>query len=250
MLGGRGDDVLKGNAGSDTASSFREREGYVILRDGSDWLVRDRFRAPVLNEGFDLLEGFEFLKFSDMILPLTSPPRPSGVRPGAHSEFLFDSVYYLVSHGGALVDKTAAGALNHWRSTGASEGYSPTSWFDATWYENRWSDLKALQLSDEVLFWHFNLSGVWEGRAPGPKFERFDGARYLAENRDVAAYVDGHIPGRFVRQPQQWCDRALHSVWRGRRAKSIRSNRARDRNGLLRLRKVCTDLLLVDGVMR
>ena len=40
---------------------------------------------------------------------------------------------------------------------------------------------------------HYNLYGVWEGRSGGPKFELFDGNRYLAENPDVAAYVDANV---------------------------------------------------------
>lgn len=41
---------------------------------------------------------------------------------------------------------------------------------------------------------HYNLYGVWEGRSAGPKFDQFDGPRYLAENPDVAAYVNSHLP--------------------------------------------------------
>ena len=34
---------------------------------------------------------------------------------------------------------------------------------------------------------------MWEGRAPGPTFDTFDGNRYLADNPDVAAYVDAFV---------------------------------------------------------
>ena len=34
---------------------------------------------------------------------------------------------------------------------------------------------------------------MWEGRSAGPKFDTFDGERYLRENTDVAAYVDAFI---------------------------------------------------------
>ncbi|HQP68095.1 MAG TPA: hypothetical protein PK072_15740, partial [Quisquiliibacterium sp.] len=50
-----------------------------------------------------------------------------------------------------------------------------------------------LALDDATLFLHYNLYGVWEGRSAAPRFESFDGARYLAQNPDVAAYVDGHL---------------------------------------------------------
>jgi hypothetical protein len=58
----------------------------------------------------------------------------------------------------------------------------------------RWPDLGALGLDDATLFRHYNRFGVWEGRSPGPAFDRFDGERYLRENPDVAAYVDAHLP--------------------------------------------------------
>jgi hypothetical protein len=40
---------------------------------------------------------------------------------------------------------------------------------------------------------HYNLYGVWEGRSAGPKFDQFNGNRYLTDNPDVAAYVDAYI---------------------------------------------------------
>ncbi len=40
---------------------------------------------------------------------------------------------------------------------------------------------------------HYNLYGVWEGRSAGPALDRFNGTRYLADNPDVAAYVDAHV---------------------------------------------------------
>ena len=65
-------------------------------------------------------------------------------------------------------------------------------WFDPVYYANRWPDLKALHLDALTLFAHYNLYGVWEGRSAGPMFEHYDGARYLRDNPDVAAYVDAN----------------------------------------------------------
>ena len=66
-------------------------------------------------------------------------------------------------------------------------------WFDADYYANRWDDLKQLNLTPDILFMHYNLYGVWEGRSAGPMFDRYDGDRYLTDNPDVAAYVDAYV---------------------------------------------------------
>ena len=62
-----------------------------------------------------------------------------------------------------------------------------------TRYAGRWADLKSTQLDAATLFQHYNLYGVWEGRSAGPAFDRYDGARYLRDNPDVAAYVDANV---------------------------------------------------------
>jgi hypothetical protein len=88
---------------------------------------------------------------------------------------------------------TAAQAREHYFATGAALGKAPNSWFDASYYENKWADLKALNLDDATLFAHYNRYGVWEGRSGGAAFDKFDGSRYLADNAEVAAYVDSHV---------------------------------------------------------
>jgi len=40
---------------------------------------------------------------------------------------------------------------------------------------------------------HFNLFGVFEGRTPGRALAHFDGERYLDDNPDVAAFVNGNL---------------------------------------------------------
>ncbi|UCE30224.1 MAG: hypothetical protein JSW68_08980, partial [Burkholderiales bacterium] len=192
LAGGIGDDLLAGGPGVDTAAFDGERSAYQVARDGAHWLVSDR--ATRGGDGTDTITETELLAFADMTLPLLAPPRPASVGPGLDADFLFDPIYYLLAHGAAIDEHTTAGALAHWQSDGASQGWAPNAWFDAVWYANRWPDLAQLELDDATLFSHFNLFGVWEGRAPGPRFAQFDGARYLEENPDVAAYVDASLP--------------------------------------------------------
>jgi len=78
-------------------------------------------------------------------------------------------------------------------NTGASQGKKPNAWFDPVYYTNKWADLKPLNLDAATLFKHYNLFGVWEGRSAGPMFDHYDGNRYLADNPDVAAYVDAYV---------------------------------------------------------
>ena len=92
---------------------------------------------------------------------------------------------------GSKIDLSSA--LQHFRSTGAAEDRNPTRWFDADFYRASHSDLRNGGFDDATLFEHFNLYGVWEGRAPSDTFAHFDGGRYLRENPDVAAYVNDHL---------------------------------------------------------
>ncbi len=188
VVGGAGDDTLAGGAGADTAVYARTRADYTVAHAGTQWTIAAKTGA----EERDTLTGFETLAFSDASLPLVVPARSGPVGPGLDADFLFDPVYYLLANGD-VASRTLDGALAHWLATGAAQGRAPNAWFDADWYASRWADLAPLHLDDATLFAHFNLFGVWEGRAPGPDFAAFDGARYLRENPDVAAYVDAYL---------------------------------------------------------
>ena len=82
-------------------------------------------------------------------------------------------------------------ALLHYLQRGAAEDRAPNGWFDDDFYRASNADLAGLD--DATLFMHFNLHGVWEGRAPSGLFATFDGQRYLDDNPDVAAYVHAHL---------------------------------------------------------
>lgn len=122
------------------------------------------------------------------------PPSITVLGKGQSADFLFDAPYYLAANPLATSGVTIASAPAHYRSIGAASGLSPAPWFDATWYEARWPDLARIGLDDATLFAHFNLFGVWEGRAPSARFQAFDGPRYLTENPDVAAFVNANLP--------------------------------------------------------
>lgn len=112
---------------------------------------------------------------------------------GKIQSFLFDASYYLLSNPDLVPTVTLATAYDHYKTVGAAKGESPNTWFDPVYYANKWPDLKSLNLDAATLFMHYNLYGVWEGRSAGPAFDHYDGARYLADNPDVAAYVDAYV---------------------------------------------------------
>jgi hypothetical protein len=135
----------------------------------------------------------EQLEFSDKSFDLVNLPRTSAPTYGKTGTFLFDPVYYLLNNADLVPTQTLATAAEHYLGAGAAQGKAPNSWFDPAYYSNKWADLNALDLDAATLFLHYNLFGVWEGRAAGPKFDAFDGNKYLTDNPDVAAYVDANV---------------------------------------------------------
>jgi Ca2+-binding RTX toxin-like protein len=190
-LGGgpRGDDVLDGGAGTDTALFIAASTGFRIEKTGNTFKVVDE----IGEEGADTLLAMEKLQFADKTFDLVNLPRSGVPAYNTNSGFLFDAVYYLLDNPELVPTLSLATALQHYFATGAAQGKQPNSWFDPNYYENRWPDLTAGNFSDDILFMHYNLYGVWEGRSAGPVFDQFDGNRYLADNPDVAAYVDAFV---------------------------------------------------------
>ena len=190
--GGADNDSITGGAGNDTAGYAGTRDSYEIRKLSFGWQVG----ARTGDEGTDTLSGVEYLQFTDGTLALVAPAPPAGTPAPAYrqsGDFLFDPVYYLLANPQLPATVTLENAAADYLAAGAAQGRSPNAWFDAAWYENRWPDLTPLGLDDATLFMHYNLYGVWEGRAPGPKFQNFDGNRYLTDNLDVAAYVDAYV---------------------------------------------------------
>ena len=189
LQGNAGDDRLEGGAGVDTAVYEGVAATFSFARSGTQWILHD----VSASEGTDTLTGIERLAFADKTLELVNLPRTGVPAYGVNPGFLFDAVYYLLDNTALVPTVTRETALQHYFSTGAAQGLDPNSWFDPVYYANRWADLKPLNLDDATLFMHYNLYGVWEGRSAGPKFDTFDGNRYLTDNPDVAAYVDAFI---------------------------------------------------------
>ncbi len=190
FTGGGGNDRIEGGGGSDTSLYLSARAQYrVTIEPGREVLVESLDGAG----GSDTLISIERLRFSDAELPVLWRREALAPGPGVDPDFLFDPVFYLLGNSALLPSGDPVAARSHYFAAGAAAGLAPASWFDAGWYEQRWNDLRSAGLDDATLFMHFNLFGVWEGRAPGPKFEHFDGNRYLADNPDVAAYVDAYI---------------------------------------------------------
>ena len=183
------DDVLNGGAGQDTAVFAGPRDGYAVALRGGAFEVTDLAGS----DGRDRLVDIEFLAFADQTVALQAPLRTAAPAYASTPGFLFDPVHYLLANSDLVPTVSVEAAWAHYAATGAAEGRLPNAWFDAAWYAQRWPDLTPFRTDPATLFAHYNLYGVWEGRAAGPTFDRFDGARYLADNPDVAAYVDAFI---------------------------------------------------------
>lgn len=184
-----GDDLFDGGEGSDALLLSGPRANYLIQKSGGIWLSLDTTGV----DGLDAANSIEMLAFDDVSIPLVWAGSGAAPQYAADPAFLFDPAYYALAHTAELSGYDAETTLAHYLSGGAAQGNAPNGWFDAAYYQARWPDLSALTLDAATLFAHYNLYGVWEGRSGGPAFHAFDGARYLADNPDVAAYVDAFI---------------------------------------------------------
>ncbi len=188
LTGGPGADVLAGGSGRDAAVYAGSSTEYRVIREFAHWHVIDKFLPEVL----DTLIGVEQLRFADKSFEMVNPARTGTVAQGVNPTLLFDPVYYLLGSPDLVPTVSLAAAAEHYMSVGANQGRLPNVWFQPAYYASHYADLRDLHLDDGVLFAHYNLFGVWEGRAAGSLLENFNGARYLADNPDVAAYVDAH----------------------------------------------------------
>lgn len=198
IAGGPGSDVIDGGPGLDTAVFSGSISDYSIRYDRSDntaTVTGSMFRQMIGLDGSDTLMNIERLQFADKTFELNNLPRTMTPGFGKSDSFLFDAAFYLLEHPYLVPTVTLSTALNHYKATVGNmlNSASPNVWFDPAYYASKWPDLAALNLDAGTLFAHYNLYGVWEGRSAGPAFDDYDGARYLRENPDVAAYVDANV---------------------------------------------------------
>ena len=192
LTGTSGNDTINGGAGIDTAILSGAIANYFISynRALGTATIKDH---RVGGDGTDTLSSIEKLQFADKTFELLNLPRTQPAAFNASASFLFDAAYYLLKNPDLVPAVTLATAYDNYRTVGAAAGDAPNTWFDPVYYANKWADLKALNLDAATLFMHYNLYGVWEGRSAGPTFDTYDGTRYLADNPDVAAYVDAYV---------------------------------------------------------
>jgi len=182
-----GNDRVDGGTGTDTMSYSQARAALQVGRvDGSVRVVG--------RDSVDELTSIEVLRFADKSLNLIEPTRNASPAYGADNAFLFDPTYYLLANWDLVPTLTMATASAHFFASGGAEGRQPANWFNAQFYAHHYPDLAAYATAPALLFAHYNLFGVWEGRAANVALQSFDGTRYLADNPDVAEYVQANLP--------------------------------------------------------
>ncbi|MCL4745667.1 MAG: hypothetical protein KJZ83_09640, partial [Burkholderiaceae bacterium] len=190
LFGGAGSDTLDGGDGIDTAIYSEPIHRYRLERTGVNWEIT---RKSDSGDSDLIFPSVERVIFEGTSYALTNPPQAGLPGLGASRDFLFDSVYYMFSNPDLVPTVDFSQASQHYLSTGAFEGRDPNSWFDPAYYANKWADLRSGQFDNAVLFMHYNLYGVWEGRSAAAAFDRFSGDRYLSENPDVGVFVDANL---------------------------------------------------------
>ncbi|MFO1199741.1 MAG: hypothetical protein U1E86_22515 [Burkholderiaceae bacterium] len=113
----------------------------------------------------------------------------------------FNAAYYVANYSvvkdanGNVIDNSLANfagdPLQHYVTVGAAKGYMPSAAFDPIFYRAQYADVQSLSGADLLV--QYAKFGVNEGRAPNAEMASFDGARYLADYPDVAAYVNAHL---------------------------------------------------------
>ena len=189
LIGLGGSDTLDGAGGWDTAILSRSGSGVRIEHAAGHWILSDASGTGDI----ETLLNIEVIAFTDRSVVIAAPARIAVPTCNTDAAFLFDAVWYQLDNAEVVPVIDVDTAQQHYFSIGAAQGRTPNAWFDADYYGRRWADLAALDLDAATLFRHYNLYGVWEGRSAGAVLDTFDGVRYLRDNPDVAAYVDGHL---------------------------------------------------------
>jgi hypothetical protein len=111
----------------------------------------------------------------------------------------FDPVFYANAYSDSInlwlsiPGNAGKSLLQHYVEVGSTQGYWTSAAFNPQFYFAQWPDLQSAGLSGSDLLAHWVTHGIAEGRAATAEALGFDGARYLAEYPDVAAYVNAHL---------------------------------------------------------
>lgn len=182
-----GNDRVDGGAGTDTMIYNQPRTALQV-----GWVDGDL--RVVGQDSVDSLRNIELVQFVDKTLNLTAPPAGEAPTYGSSNRFLFDPLYYVLSNWDLVPSVSLLTAADHFFTLGGAQGREPAPWFNAQYYANTYADLRAYAGAPALLFAHYNLYGVWEGRAASVELAAFDGARYLQDNPDVEEYVLANLP--------------------------------------------------------
>ena len=101
----------------------------------------------------------------------------------------FDAKYYAETYLGNYQGTLTP--IEHFAQIGSARMYNPSALFEPTVYRGSYSDLAGLDAADLLV--HYLKFGLDEGRIGSSALFGFDGARYLRDNTDVAAYVNGNL---------------------------------------------------------
>lgn len=100
---------------------------------------------------------------------------------------LFYGSTYLQNYSGTL------SPLEHFVQLGADRGFAPNAQFNPLYYKGAYADLRNTDFNSADLLIHFLTFGLDEGRAPNASLANFNGSQYLANNPDVAAFVNANL---------------------------------------------------------
>lgn len=104
----------------------------------------------------------------------------------------FDQFFYSQEYMSAYTGPLSP--IEHFVQIGAARGFKPNATLDPVFYQNEYPQDLANQGFDAAdLLYHFMQFGLDEGRIPNATFRTFDGSAYLADNPDVAAYVNANL---------------------------------------------------------
>jgi subtilisin-like proprotein convertase family protein len=160
LFGGRGNDTIQGVGHNDTAQYLWDAGKYTPMHFGS--LIR--VTGP---EGNDTLHDVSFVKFAD------------GTINPDDGNALIDSLFYLARN--ADVFHAGRGAVDHYNSTGWTEGRDPNGYFSTRGYLSANPDVARAGINPLD---QYDTSGWKDGRDPSASF---DTKLYLLHNPDVAA---------------------------------------------------------------